>query len=789
MAIKAHRAGPLKQANKLHKTGGHRSKGAVDALNRGRVNSSNSSLFKAKHAGLQSKLVKKHKMKQIRQMKQEIIQNKKKAISSGSVAPHLVVVIPLIAGGLECSLIETIANLLKDQSNAGDWIVDGQHVQSPQKFRRRFHFVQPNPEDSLAILDATKVCDSVVYIVDENVGLSGEKIITSVAAQGVPTGPVFVMMSTNNKKGNADMKSTKKWIDQVCPNATGKCFQLSNEQGVVQLLRHLGDLKKSNFSNLRSHRAHMLAEHVDFCPGDNAMGVLKIQGYVRGDEKWNVNRLIHIPGWGDFQLEKVEKLADPRALLMVKKSEEMTEVGQVVPSLDLQDSLVSENEPDPMEGEQTWPTDEELQECSSQEKKKTKRLVPKGTSEYQAAWIIDEQVENEDENEEDENMVQESDEEESEESDEESEEEEMENKDMEEEEEDNDYDTKHVQFVDEQDAYAKIKAARQDEMFPDEVDTPLDMPAKDRFQKYRGLKSFRSSPWDAKENLPLDYSRIFQFENFMRTKKNVLAANDEEAHFTIPSGTYCTLYIRNVPSAMVQSWNADIPLVVFSMLKHENKMSVVNVAVKRIIDPLNSDAIASKERLIFHVGYRRYAAQPIFSAHTNANKHKYERFWRPDELIVMSMYAPIMYPPANVLVYRELASGRQSLVGTGNLLSVAPERLVIKRSVLSGHPFKIHKRSATVRFMFFNRQDIEWFKPVELRTKEGRRGHIREPLGTHGHMKVLMDKPISQQDTILMNLYKRVFPKWTYDPFVNRHIKTNKLAKTSKSDECQPMEA
>ena len=75
-----------------------------------------------------------------------------------------------------------------------------------------------------------------------------------------------------------------------------------------------------------------------------------------------------------------------------------------------------------------------------------------------------------------------------------------------------------------------MKEEEEDLEFPDEVDTPRDVAARVRFQRFRGLRSLRTSPWDAYEALPREYARIFQFEDFRRTERGVRRrAREDEA--------------------------------------------------------------------------------------------------------------------------------------------------------------------------------------------------------------------------------------------------------------------
>lgn len=81
-----------------------------------------------------------------------------------------------------------------------------------------------------------------------------------------------------------------------------------------------------------------------------------------------------------------------------------------------------------------------------------------------------------------------------------------------------------------------------------------------------------------------------------------------------------------------------------------------------------------------------------------------ERFMPAEGAFCATVYAPITFPPTSVLVFcRAPHTQSLQLVAFGIVLNMRPDRIVLKRTVLSGHPYKVNKRTAVVRYMFYNR--------------------------------------------------------------------------------------
>ena len=635
-------------------------------------------------------------------------------------------------------------------------------------------------------LDAAQVSDFIllVFSSEQEVELREENLLRCLIAQGLPDSGLRSLVATLPSQISAQAgvkKSLLSFTNHFAPEVSKVYCVQDNVSEARSLVRTLVEptLKGVGW---REERARVLVESLD-----SSGGVLALTGFVRG-ANLSADRLLHIPSVGDFQIANISDASTSK--LAPTMDVDKTFLDE--PSEDA-DDLQSTNVPDDEElllQEQTWPTEEEMQDASAQRHEQMlppalpgttpKRIkkVPKGTSVYQAAWLLDEDDEDGVSDGSDGSL--------------------MGADGLEQEEQDAEQvsvvastsapiDSYHdLDMDDEMEQYNQFKAKQKAAMteddvdFPDEVDTPQDVAARERFARYRGLKSFRTSPWDPYENLPPEYSRCFVMQNWAGMGRRMV----EQARINgVPIGSRVTIHLKDAPADSAQRLAKHMqgrPLVVYGLHKHEHKYSVVHFAFQRNTEyeeDIRSKVrhvhyhkyadMQYKETMTLQLGPRRFTVNPLYSQHTQTNKgqgvnnvHKFLRFLPAQQtsMTVATVYLPITFGTNVPAMLIDPSS--QSLVGSGALISCDPRRILAKRIILTGHPYKLHKHTATIRYLFFNPDDIAYFKPVQLKTKKGKIGNIQESLGTHGYLKAVFDAPLDPMDTVCLHLYKRCFPKW-----------------------------
>lgn len=192
-------------------------------------------------------------------------------------------------------------------------------------------------------------------------------------------------------------------------------YDLSSSSDASTALRSLCEGKPSDV-RWRQGRPYVLAENVEFdlVTGDDgeSRGTLKVTGVVRG-APMSANRLVHLQGFGDFQVSRI--VSSPLKPRGPQGDGSMEVEAKVLSEPDSEkDDLLSTNEVDDMANEQTWPTEAEMEMVADGEEKeglpdakegttpKVIKRVPKGTSAYQAAWLLEDEEVDSDEGDEDE---------------------------------------------------------------------------------------------------------------------------------------------------------------------------------------------------------------------------------------------------------------------------------------------------------------------------------------------------------------------------------------------------
>jgi len=328
--------------------------------------------------------------------------------------------------------------------------------------------------------------------------------------------------------------------------------------------------------------------------------------------------------------------------------------------------------------------------------------------------------------------------------------------------------------------------AREDLQFPDEIELHPNASARERLARYRGLKSLRTSVWDTAEDVahaPRDWPRLLEIRDYAgaraRVLRDALAAGGGGG---ATPGLRVAVHLRGVPTKLLPLDGAfdaarARPLPIFALLRHEHKRTCANysVTLDAAAHPL---PLKFKDEVVVQCGPRRFVANPLFSqaGNTPNDVHKFERFLHPGRSAVASFTAPLTWGSAPVLFFKRStapaehgdametdddqgAQATLTLIGTGTTLPPSSTRVIAKRIVLTGEPYKINRRVVTVRHMFFSPEDVAYFGALQLWTNRGRGGTVKESLGTHGYFKAMFDGQIGMQDAVGVSLYKRVWPR------------------------------
>lgn len=181
-----------------------------------------------------------------------------------------------------------------------------------ERFKTSLQFITLPYRNFYATLDACKVADYVVFALSSEVEVDtwGDTLLRALQAQGLPE--VITVVASESpldpKSKSGVLKSLLSFIQYFVPSQT-RIYDLHTSADKLNALRALCEGRPEDVK-WRESRAYILGEDVQW-----SEGTLAVTGVVRGSSL-SVNRLVHLPNFGDYQVSKVRSQLEQDVIIL-----------------------------------------------------------------------------------------------------------------------------------------------------------------------------------------------------------------------------------------------------------------------------------------------------------------------------------------------------------------------------------------------------------------------------------------------------------------------------------------
>ncbi|KAL8906194.1 MAG: hypothetical protein Q9171_006377, partial [Xanthocarpia ochracea] len=584
----------------------HATKSYLKELAKGKIERDRGSR-KTPHQQVMSKIDRRNQAKQIRQTKHRENVKSTNVFAGHDGAPRLIAVIPL---GEDCDAARAIQKLNQSMESVSDLPIVGPRRVKVERFGQSLLYL-PVKRDLVAAMNACRLADFVILLLppDQEVDGDSEHLIRAIESQGVSN--VLTMVQNLDsiqppKKHAQVVAPLKSYINHFFPNQD-KVHSVDSERECANVIRSLCTTTPKGVA-WRELRSWMLVEDVQWPEGHDVSdthGEVMLTGIVRG-KGLKADRLLQVGDWGHFQIGKItdaslpnsrKRKADEMAVdtkeetkILETPDEDQDDLDELAPydetMVDLEDMPASEA---PSQRKGVLLDDHHYFSDEDQDMPPPARKLPKGTSNYQSAWFLgDDMSDASSDSNQDETMGPDVDVSmaatplpqdepipityrgES-----------TEMTPSEYPQSETFLNPSPADEAQELSAYRSSRktSAEEDLEFPDEIELHPNVLARERLPRYRGLRSLKTSPWDTTEDKPhqpQDYDRLLRISDYKAARKTAVR---EALVGGVPAGKRVSIYLRNVPLSLQHSHNPAAPLSAFSLLRHEQKRTVINTTI------------------------------------------------------------------------------------------------------------------------------------------------------------------------------------------------------------------
>lgn len=287
----------------------------------------------------------------------------------------------------------------------------------------------------------------------------------------------------------------------------------------------------------------------------------------------------------------------------------------------------------------------------------------------------------------------------------------------------------------------------------------------------RMLKKMRKkSEFDAQYDVG-DFDAEAQEKTFYETQKEKLQQQatmnravfeglDEEVRLQVEgfrAGLYIRMELEQVPSDMVEFFDAEYPLVVGGLNSGEVGEGFVRVRMKK--HRWFKKILKTRDPLIVSMGWRRFQTVPIYHVMDDNMRNRALKYTPWHLHCLATFWAPLAPQGTGLVAFQQTDQFTEDfrIAATGVVLELDKSVDIVKKLKLVGSPLEVFTKTAFIKGMFNSSLEVAKFEGAPLRTVSGIRGMIKKAIrNPDGAFRATFEDKILMSDIVFMRTWYNV---------------------------------